>query len=94
LIREGTYLRRGGEDPEKLYIQVDSTGVNDWKSGEWIKYRRYRSFLRIQKRGKSWNPHRENPLLEMRLLKLNGEWNTYWNQRKEDLSTIQLKCSY
>jgi len=38
---------------------------------------------RFKKRGMSWYRHGVNPLLQMRLLKLNGEWETYWDQRKE-----------
>lgn len=41
---------------------------------------------RFKKRGMSWYRHGVNPLLQMRLLKLNGEWETYWNQRKEELA--------
>lgn len=39
---------------------------------------------RFKKRGMSWYRHGVNPLLQMRLLKLNGEWGTYWDQRKEE----------
>jgi len=41
---------------------------------------------RFKKRGMSWYRHGVNPLLQLRLLKLNDEWNTYWNQRKNDLA--------
>jgi hypothetical protein len=41
---------------------------------------------RFKKRGMSWYRHGVNPLLQMRLLKLNGEWETYWDQRKEELA--------
>lgn len=41
---------------------------------------------RFKKRGMSWYRHGVNPLLQMRLLKLNGEWDTYWNQRKKELA--------
>lgn len=40
---------------------------------------------RFKRRGMSWYRHGVNPLLQMRLLKLNGEWDTYWNQRKKEL---------
>ena len=41
---------------------------------------------RFKKRGMSWYRHGVNPLLQMRLLKLNGEWETYWDQRKEEVT--------
>jgi len=41
---------------------------------------------RFKKRGMSWYRHGVNPLLQMRLLKLNGEWETYWDQRKEEVA--------
>ncbi|MCX7975149.1 MAG: hypothetical protein N3B16_11740 [Candidatus Aminicenantes bacterium] len=33
----------------------------------------------------SWYRHEVNSLLELRLLKLNGEWDAYWNQRRAGL---------
>lgn len=36
---------------------------------------------RFKKRGMSWYIHKANPLLALRLLKLNGEWETYWQQK-------------
>jgi len=41
---------------------------------------------RFKKRGMSWYKEGVNPLLQMRLLKLNGEWETYWDQRKQELA--------
>ena len=41
---------------------------------------------RFKKRGMRWLRHGVNPLLELRLLKLNGEWDAYWRQRKEELA--------
>jgi hypothetical protein len=41
---------------------------------------------RFKKRGMSWYRQGVNPLLQLRLLKLNGEWNEYWNERKEELA--------
>lgn len=32
----------------------------------------------------SWFRHGVNPLLQMRLLKLNEEWELYWDQRKTE----------
>jgi len=36
---------------------------------------------RFKKRGMSWYMHKANPLLALRLLKLNGEWGGYWQQK-------------
>ncbi|MBT9169641.1 MAG: hypothetical protein DDT19_03004 [Syntrophomonadaceae bacterium] len=39
---------------------------------------------RFKKRGMSWYKKGANPLLKLRLLKLNGEWDAYWQEcRKE-----------
>jgi len=41
---------------------------------------------RFKKRGMSWHKGGVNPLLRLRLLKLNGEWDTYWNERRKKLA--------
>ena len=41
---------------------------------------------RLKKRGMSWYRGGANPLLKLRLLKLNGEWDTYWQERREGLA--------
>jgi hypothetical protein len=41
---------------------------------------------RFKKRGMSWYRRNANPLLTLRLLKLNGEWDTYWQQRRNELA--------
>ena len=43
---------------------------------------------RFKKRGMSWYSGGANPLLKLRLLKLNGEWDEYWKKRKEELSRL------
>ncbi|MFQ5902317.1 MAG: UPF0236 family transposase-like protein [Candidatus Binatia bacterium] len=37
---------------------------------------------RFKKRGMSWYRTRANPLLKLRLLKLNGQWDHYWHDRQ------------
>jgi hypothetical protein len=39
---------------------------------------------RFKKRGMSWYKRGANPLLRLRLLKLNGEWDTYWQERRKE----------
>ena len=39
---------------------------------------------RFKKRGMSWYKGGANPLLRLRLLKLNGELDAYWQQRKKE----------
>ena len=83
------------ERSEKI-IQVASYVMNN---AEWIrnipKVKGYGSgpvektvditvSRRFKKRGMSWYRQGVNPLLQLRLLKLNGEWNEYWNERKEE----------
>jgi hypothetical protein len=41
---------------------------------------------RFKKRGMSWYRRNANPLLKLRLLKLNGEWEAYWQQRRNELA--------
>ncbi len=41
---------------------------------------------RFKKRGMSWYKRGANPLLMLRLLKLNGEWDTYWQERRKELT--------
>jgi hypothetical protein len=39
---------------------------------------------RFKKRGMSWYRQGANPLLQLRLLKLNGDWDAYWQQRYKE----------
>jgi len=39
---------------------------------------------RFKKRGLSWYKKGANPLLKLRLLKLNGEWEDYWKERRRE----------
>lgn len=41
---------------------------------------------RFKKRGMSWYRRNANPLLKLRLLKLNGEWDLYWRQRRKEFA--------
>jgi hypothetical protein len=41
---------------------------------------------RFKKRGMSWYKRNANPLLKLRLLKLNGEWDAYWQERRNELA--------
>jgi hypothetical protein len=41
---------------------------------------------RFKKRGMSWYRRNANPLLKLRLLKLHGEWDAYWQQRRNELA--------
>ncbi len=41
---------------------------------------------RFKKRGMNWHRGGANPLLKLRLLKLNGEWGTYWAQRRREVA--------
>jgi hypothetical protein len=41
---------------------------------------------RFKKRGMSWYRRNANPLLKLRLLKLNGNWDTYWQERRKEFA--------
>lgn len=40
---------------------------------------------RFKKRGISWYSNNANPLLKLRLLELNKEWDHYWKERERNL---------
>ena len=40
--------------------------------------------LRFKKREMSWHKRNANPLLKLGLLKLNGEWDVYWQQLRKE----------
>ena len=40
---------------------------------------------RFKKRGMSWYRRNANPLLKLRLLNLNEEWDSYWGERRKEL---------
>ena len=39
---------------------------------------------RLKKRGMSWYRGGANPLIKLRLLKLNGDWDAYWQDRYKE----------
>ena len=41
---------------------------------------------RFKKRRMSWYRRNANPLLKLRLLKLNGNWDTYWHERRKEFA--------
>jgi hypothetical protein len=41
---------------------------------------------RFKRRTMSWLRTRVNPLLKLSLLKLNGEWDQYWQERRQTLA--------
>jgi hypothetical protein len=41
---------------------------------------------RFKKRGMSWYRGGANPLIKLRLLKLNGEWDEYWQERRKEFA--------
>lgn len=59
--------------------------VNGYGSGPVEKTVDITVTHRFKKRGMSWYRQNANPLLKLRLLKLNGEWDAYWQTRKEEL---------
>jgi hypothetical protein len=45
---------------------------------------------RFKKRGMSWHRKCANPLLKLRLLKLNGEKDIYWQERRKEVARYAL----
>ena len=93
LMKEVSVERKKSEDIFKLaeYVMNNAEWIRNipkvkgYSSGPVEKTVDITVSRRFKKRGMSWYRHRVNPWLQMRLLKLNGEWETYWDQRKEEL---------
>jgi len=94
LMKEVSVDRKKSEDIFKLaeYVMNNAEWIRNiprvkgYGSGPVEKTVDITVSRRFKKRGMSWYRHGVNPLLQMRLLKLNGEWETYWDQRKEELA--------
>jgi len=43
---------------------------------------------RLKRRGMSWYRRGSAALLRLRLLKLNGEWDSYWDQRRKEFARL------
>jgi hypothetical protein len=59
--------------------------VNGYGSGPVEKTVDITVARRFKKRGMSWYRRNANPLLKLRLLKLNEEWDSYWGERRKEL---------
>lgn len=96
LMREGSREK----DPEKVkriadvmdYIRSNSDWIENipkvdgYGTGPVEKTVDITVARRFKKRGMSWYKGGANPLLRLRLLKLNGEWDDYWENRKNRLA--------
>ena len=60
--------------------------VGGYGSGPVEKTVDIRVTRRFKKRGMSWYKGGANPLLRLRLLKLNGEWDAYWQERRKEFA--------
>ena len=58
--------------------------VEEYGSGPVEKTADITVARRFKKRGMSWYHRNANPLLKLRLLKLNGEWDFYWKERRKE----------
>ena len=70
------------------YVKENEDGINNWKkvnclgaSGAIEKTVDVAVARRFKLRGMSWLHPGLSSLLALRVLKLNGEWNSYWNLR-------------
>lgn len=73
-----TYVRRN------LDCTANIPRLKGYRSGPVEKTVDIAVARRFKKRGMSWFRRNANPLLKLRLLKLNGEWDTYWEQRRKE----------
>lgn len=71
------------------YVRNNEEGIRNyslrdiWGSGPVEKATDIVICRRFKRRGMSWYRNKANPLLKLRLLKLNGEWDRYWAKRKD-----------
>jgi len=45
---------------------------------------------RFKRRGMSWYNRNANPLIKPGLLKLNGEWDAYWQHRRKEFARYDV----
>ncbi len=97
IIKRLTWIKRRAkiEEAEKIEATITYIKTNrDW-IGNIPKVEGYGSgpvektvditvARRLKKRGMSWHKNGANPLLKLRLLRLNGDWDSYWSERKEE----------
>jgi hypothetical protein len=97
IINKLTWIKRraNNEEAEKIEATIHYIETNrDW-IGNIPKVQGYGSgpvektvditvARRLKGRGMSWYKGGANPLLKLRLLRLNGDWDNYWSKRKKD----------
>lgn len=97
IINRLTWIKRraNAEEAEKIATTIHYIETNkDW-IGNIPKVEGYGSgpvektvditvARRLKKRGMSWYKGGANPLIKLRLLRLNGDWDSYWSKRKKD----------
>lgn len=88
-------LRRRGDERKRVLELIEYVRNNyDWienipliggyGSGPVEKTVDITVARRFKRRGMSWYRSGANPLLRLRLLKLNGEWDAYWKERRKE----------
>jgi hypothetical protein len=80
IIEVMTYVRNN------LYWIANIPKVQGYGSGPVEKTADITVARRFKKRGMSWYRRNANPLLKLRLLKLNGEWDFYWKERRKEFA--------
>jgi len=101
IIKKLTWIKRRAnvEEAEKIEATIHYIETNqDW-IGNIPKVEGYGSgpvektvditvARRLKRRGMSWYKNGANPLLKLRLLRLNGDWDSYWSKRIKDCTTF------
>ena len=85
------------KDPFK-YVRSNADGIENYKkvgivgSGVVEKTVDILVARRFKLRGMSWYETNAAKLLRLRLLKINGEWDSYWNNRFEENLSRNFRC--
>ncbi|MBU4293706.1 MAG: UPF0236 family protein [Actinobacteria bacterium] len=80
------------------YIRSNADGIENYKkvgilgSGAVEKTVDILVARRFKLRGMSWYEKNAAKMLRLRLLKINGEWDNYWNKRFEDNLSRNFRC--
>lgn len=92
LMKEGAKAREADRGRKIIEVMSYVRGSLDWienilkvegyESGPVEKTVDIAVSRRFKKRGMSWYKRNANLLLKLRLLKLNGQWDAYWEQRQ------------
>ena len=81
-----------------MYIRSNKDGIENYKKvgilGPGVVEKTVNILVarRFKLRGMSWYDKNAAKLLRLRLLKLNGEWDSYWDKRINECPSQNFRC--